>query len=248
MDSQDIYWYDPWFNIPFNLTTVFTTTVACLIVFLISVIGARKLAMRPTGLQNFIEWVIDFVRGIIKANMDWKTGGRFIVLAYALLFYMFVANMMGIPFELVTSDSNHYVIWRSPTSDPILALTMAAFVILLTHIYGIKMTGVSGYLKGYVQPVWVLLPFKIIEEVSNFLTLGMRLFGNIFAKEVLLILLVTLGTLGFNYGVFQGVGLGIVTLLPTMAWQAFSIFIGSIQAYIFAMLAMVYMSHKVEQH
>lgn len=240
MNTQSYYWYDPWFNIPFNLTVMFTSTVAMVIVLVISIIGARKLAMRPTGLQNFIEWLLDFVRGIIKANMDWKTGGRFIVLAYALLFYMFVANMMGIPFELATDDANHYVWWKSPTADPILALTMAAFVVVLTHIYGLKLTGIKGYARGFVQPVWVLLPFKIVEEVSNFLTLGMRLFGNIFAKEVLMVLLVTLGTTAWYWG--------ILAFLPLMAWQAFSIFIGTIQAYIFAMLAMVYMSHKVEQH
>ncbi|WP_059104135.1 F0F1 ATP synthase subunit A [Shouchella shacheensis] len=240
MDHQDMLWTDPWIGLTFNLTTVITSTIAFAIVFVLTVIGARKLAMRPSGLQNFIEWVIDFVRGIIKANMDWKVGGRFIVLAYALLFYVFVANMMGIPFELATSDSNHYVLWRSPTSDPVLALTMAGFVILLTHIYGLKLTGTKAYLKGYVTPKWFLLPFKIIEEVSNFLTLGMRLFGNIYAKEILMILLVMLGTSALYWGVFS--------FVPLMVWQAFSIFIGSIQAYIFAMLAMVYMAHKVEQH
>ncbi|WP_078393016.1 F0F1 ATP synthase subunit A [Shouchella patagoniensis] len=226
------------FGLRFNGTTIVTTTIAMLIVFVITVIGARKLAMRPTGLQNFIEWVLDFVRGIIKANMDWKLGGRFIVLAYALLFYVFVANMMGIPFELVKGD--HEVIWKSPTSDPLLALTMAGFVVILTHIYGLKITGLSAYAKGFVTPKWFLLPFKIIEEISNFLTLGMRLYGNIFAKEILMILIVMLGTSGLLWGAFA--------FMPLMVWQAFSIFIGSIQAYIFAMLAMVYMSHKVEQH
>ncbi len=200
---------------------------------------ARKLAMRPTGLQNFIEWVIDFVRGIIKSNMDWRIGQRFIVLAYALLFYVFVANMLGIPFEIV-NDRTHEVWWRSPTSDATLTLTMAAFVIILTHIYGIGLRGPKAYVKSYFTPQWFLFPFKLIEEFSNTLTLGMRLFGNIFAKEILMVLIVMLGTTGFFVGV--------ATIIPLMAWQAFSIFIGAIQAYIFAMLAMVYMSHKVEQH
>lgn len=193
--------------------------------------------MRPSGMQNFLEWVIDFVRGIIKANMSWEKGGRFIALAFTLLFYVFVANMLGMPFELYNKET-HEVWWKSPTSDPVLTLTMAVMVIVLTHFYGIKMRGVGEYFKDYVRPVPFLLPFKIIEEFANTLTLGMRLFGNVYAKEILMVLLVGLGTSSL-FGAFGA-------FIPLMAWQAFGIFIGAIQAYIFAMLSMVYMAHKVE--
>lgn len=226
-----------YFGLTFNMSTVLMTTVSCIIVFLICYIGSRRLSMRPSGMQNFLEWVVDFVRGIIKANMAWEVGGRFIALAFTLLFYVFVANMLGIPFELVGKSSNE-VWWTSPTSDPVLTLTMAVMIVLLTHFYGIKMRGVGEYMKGYVRPVPFLLPFKIIEEFANTLTLGMRLFGNVYAKEILMVLLVGLGTSGI-FGFFGA-------FLPLIAWQAFGIFIGSIQAYIFAMLAMVYMAHKVQ--
>ncbi|GAK05690.1 ATP synthase A chain [Geomicrobium sp. JCM 19037] len=241
MNAQAIYWHPEIFGvqITFNVTTMITFTIAGLIVFLFTFLGSRALAMRPTGLQNFIEWVIDFCRGIIKANMDWKTGGRFIALAYTLLFVIFVSNMMGIPFEIATNDT-HSVLWKSPTSDPFLTLTLAAFVVLLTHIYGIKLRGMKEYSLDYFRPKWFLFPFKIIEEFANTLTLGMRLFGNVFAKEVLMLLLATLATSG---AIWMG-----LMFAPTMIWQAFGIFIGSLQAYIFAMLAMVYMSHKVEAH
>ncbi|WP_273717107.1 F0F1 ATP synthase subunit A [Alkalihalobacillus pseudalcaliphilus] len=226
-------------GLDFNMSTVLMTTVTCIIVFLIAFIGTRNLSMKPSGMQNFLEWVVDFVRGIIKANMSWKVGGQFIALAFTLLFYVFVANLLGIPFEIYNKDT-HEVWWKSPTSDPALTLTMAALVIILTHYYGIKIRGVGEYLKDYVRPVWFLLPFKIIEEFANTLTLGMRLFGNVYAKELLMVLLVGLGSSGL-FGAFGA-------FLPTVIWQAFGMFIGSLQAYIFAMLAMVYMAHKVEAH
>ncbi|AXF57957.1 F0F1 ATP synthase subunit A [Salicibibacter kimchii] len=215
------------------------STIAAIIVATFSIIGARKLAMRPTGLQNFIEWVMDFSRYIITSNMAWDKGGRFIALAYTLLFYIFVANMLGIPFELAT-DTDHYVLWNSPTSDPVLTLTMAGFVIILTHIYGFKIRGAKEYFADYFRPSPILFPFKIIEEVSNFLTLGLRLFGNIFAKELVTIMIVTLAfaaPLGF-----------FLAWIPLAPWLAFSIFLGALQAFIFAMLSMVYMAHKVESH
>ena len=56
--------------------------------------------MKPTGMQNFIEWIMDFVKGIIKSNMDWKTGGRFHVFGMTLIMYVFVSNMLGLPFSV----------------------------------------------------------------------------------------------------------------------------------------------------
>lgn len=218
----------------FNLSNVLMVTVACVIVFIIAVLSTRRLAMKPTGMQNFFEWIVDFVRGIIKSNMDWKTGGHFHILGLTLIMYIFVSNMLGLPFSIVY---NHELWWKSPTADPVITLTLAVMIVGLTHFYGIKMRGFKAYGKSYFQPMPFLFPIKIIEEFSNTLTLGLRLFGNIYAGEILLTILTT----SLATGVFGN----IVAILPTMIWQGFSIFIGGIQAFIFTMLTMVYMAHKV---
>lgn len=218
----------------FDLSIILMTILAAVIVFVIAVIATRKLSLRPTGMQNFLEWVMDFVKGIINSTMDWQTGGRFLTLGTTLIMYLFVANMMGLPFLISVDDK---AIWKSPTSDPIVTLTLAAMVVLLSHYYGIKMKGFKGYLKTFVSPMAFLFPLKIIEEFANTLTLGLRLYGNIFAGEVLLSLLAGLmisGPLGFIGGA-----------IGMIAWQVFSIFVGAIQAFIFTMLTMVYISHKV---
>ncbi len=223
----------------FNLSNVLMITVASIIVFLIAVLTTRKLAMKPTGAQNFIEWVMDFVRNLIKSNMDWKTGGRFHLLGLTLLMYIFVSNMLGLPFAITYSPSDevHELWWKSPTADPVVTLTLAVMVTALSHYYGVKLRGTKEYLKTFVQPVPFLLPLKIVEEFANTLTLGLRLYGNIYAGEILLTLLA--GSLA------TGVGGTIVAILPTIAWQGFSVFIGAIQAFIFTLLTMVYISHKV---
>ncbi|MGZ9814763.1 F0F1 ATP synthase subunit A [Peribacillus simplex] len=221
-------------GIHFNLANVLMMTIASLIVFIIAVTATRKLAMRPTGIQNFIEWVMDFVKNIINSNMDWRTGGQFLMLGMTLILYVFVSNMLGLPFSIVIGDQ---LWWKSPTSDPAITLTLAVMVMGLTHYYGIKMRGMKNYAKTYVQPMGFLFPLKIIEEFANTLTLGLRLYGNIYAGELLLTLLAGLGTSSV---------LGAATaVLPMLAWEGFSIFVGSIQAFIFTMLTMVYLSHKV---
>ncbi|EPZ38290.1 MULTISPECIES: F0F1 ATP synthase subunit A [Anoxybacillus] len=222
------------FGLTFNLSNVMMITVTSAIVFVIALLATRNLSMKPTGMQNFLEWVMDFVKGIIKSNMDWQTGGRFQVLGVTLIMYIFVANMLGLPFAVVINDE---LWWKSPTADPVITLTLATMVVGLSHYYGIKMKGLKGYAEGFVSPMPFLFPLKIIEEFANTLTLGLRLYGNIFAGEILLGLLA--GSLATG---FAGT---VVAIIPTIVWQAFSIFVGAIQAFIFTMLTMVYMSHKV---
>ncbi|MEK5521305.1 F0F1 ATP synthase subunit A [Heyndrickxia sporothermodurans] len=224
-------------GLTFNLANVLMITVASLIVFIIALLSTRKLAMKPTGMQNFFEWIMDFVKGIIKSNMDWKTGGAFHVLGITIIMYIFVSNMLGLPFSVVIKGD---LWWKSPTADPTIALTLAIMIVGLTHFYGVRQKGFGGYLKGFKEPFAFMVPFKIIEEFSNTLTLGLRLYGNIYAGEILLSLLA--GGLAMS-----GPGGWIGAIIPTLAWQGFSVFVGTIQAFIFTMLTMVYMAHKVSQ-
>ncbi|NMD70076.1 F0F1 ATP synthase subunit A [Bacillus sp. DNRA2] len=218
----------------FNLANVLMITVASVIVFLIAVLSTRKLAMRPTGMQNFFEWVMDFVKNIIDSTMDWKTGGRFHVLGITIMMYVFVSNMLGLPFSVVIDGT---LWWKSPTADPVVTLTLATMVVGLSHYYGVKMRGTAAYGKEFLKPFAFMFPIKIIEEFANTLTLGLRLYGNIYAGEILLGLLAS--------GLATGVGGTIAAIVPMLAWQGFSVFVGAIQAFIFTMLTMVYLSHKV---
>lgn len=223
----------PWLD--FNLSNILMTFITCLIVFVLSVLGARKLQMKPTGVQNFMEWIVEFVKGIINDAMDWKMGKAFLPLGLTLITFILVSNILGLV-TVGVFDGDLW--WKSPTSDPGVTLTLALLVILLTHYYGVKIRGTKNYLKSYVQPFPALLPINIIEEFANTLTLGLRLFGNIYAGEVLLGLLLTFTTTNGIIGAIAGP-------IPMMVWQGFSLFIGAIQAFIFTVLTMVYISHKV---
>lgn len=225
------------YNLLFDLSSVLMLTVTAVIVFLIAFLCTRNLSIRPNGKQNFIEWIFDFTRGIINSNMAWNKGGRFHFLAVTILMFIFIANMLGLPFAFI---NGHTLWWKSPTADPTVTLTLSTLMVVLTHFYGVKMRGSGNYLKSFAEPVWFMVPFKIIEEFSSTLTLGLRLYGNIFAGEVLLGLLAAMGvTAGMGAAGFLGAA------IPTIIWQGFSIFVGAIQAFIFTMLSMVYMSHKV---
>ncbi|RSD27133.1 F0F1 ATP synthase subunit A [Mesobacillus subterraneus] len=222
------------FGLTFNLANLLMITIATALVFIIAVLSTRKLAMKPTGIQNFMEWIMDFVKGIINSTMDWKDGGRFHVLGITLLMYVFVSNMLGLPFAVVYDN---VLWWKSPTADPVITLTLAVMVVGLSHYYGVKLKGTAEYGKEFFKPFWFMFPIKIIEEFANTLTLGLRLYGNIYAGEILLgLLAASLATDAVGH---------LAAAVPMLVWQGFSIFVGAIQAFIFTMLTMVYLSHKV---
>ncbi|MFR3733301.1 MAG: F0F1 ATP synthase subunit A [Enterococcus sp.] len=221
----------------FDGTVAMMTIISCIIVFLVVFFCTRNLQMKPKGKQNFIEWVIDFVRGIVADNLPGSQVNNFHLLGVTMFLFVFVANEIGLVTKIVTTDD--ITLWKSPTADPFVTLTLALMVISLTHFFGIKSLGFKNYLiNSYLKPVGFLLPLKIIEEFTNVITLGLRLYGNIFAGEVLL---------GLIANMFISLGwwsLPIVMPLE-MIWIGFSLFIGAIQAYVFVTLTMVFMSHKI---
>ena len=221
-------------GLQFNLANILMITVASAIVFLLAVLSTRRLAMKPTGMQNFMEWVMDFVKNIINSTMDWKDGGRFHILGITIIMYIFVSNMLGLPFSIVVDGT---LWWKSPTADPAVTLTLATLIVGLSHFYGVKMKGAGAYGREFFKPFWFMFPIKIIEEFANTLTLGLRLYGNIYAGEILLSLLAA--------GLATGVGGTLAAALPMLVWQGFSVFVGAIQSFIFCMLTMVYLAHKV---
>lgn len=221
-------------GITFNKSNIMMLLITATIVFLIAILATRNLKLKPTGMQNFFEWIMDFVKGIIKSNMDWKTGGSFHVLGITLILFLFVANVLGLPLAVVWKGD---LWWKSPTADPMITMTLATMVIVLTHYYGIKAQGTSGYGKSFLKPFPLMLPLNLVSEVASTLTLGLRLYGNIYAGEVLIGLIATLGASGL-LGLFGAI-------VPGVAWMGFSIFVGAIQSFIFVMLTMVYMSNKV---
>lgn len=248
----------PWLSV--NLSTLLMTIVTTLIVIIIAIVGTRKLsAGAPKGMQNFMEWLVEFVAGIINSTMDKEKGKHFIYLAITLIMFIFIGNMLGLPlnfitvheepfslfgYEIVTEEmiaqsdivhNGHKVYelawWKSPTADASVTLALAISVMFLTHYFSLKFVGIKKYLKHYVDPHWGFLPIHIIEEFSKTLTLGFRLYGNIFAGEILIAVLLMLPIWA--------------SVLPLAVWQGFSIFVGSIQAFIFTMLSMVYISQKI---
>ena len=237
--------------------TIYVDTVVMIAIVLGIIAGlvfwARRRGLTedaPTGVQNVLEYAVEFVSGLVEDTIG-ERGREIAPLAVTMFLFIIVANWLG----LVQIPGIRFT---SPTADLNSTLALALVTFVLVEYYAIKNRGVGGYLKHFLEPFPVLAPINLIEELSKPVTLSFRLFGNILAGEVMLLVLAFFGG-GFLLGVgqvLQGhvlVGalaiVGVIAILVfDVVWIAFSIFIGAIQAFIFTMLTIAYFGQAMEHH
>ncbi|WP_034907491.1 F0F1 ATP synthase subunit A [Eremococcus coleocola] len=226
-------------GIPVGLNVVLSMIAAVVIVIALCFLFTRNLSVENPGkIQLAFEWIVNLVEGVVKDALGDSMEPAHMVVAITVFLFILVSNLLGLPI-LVEADGISY--WKSPTAELAVCLAMAVSMNLISQYFGIKKYGLLQHFRlTYAQPV-ALLPYNILEEVINMMTLSLRLFGNIFAGEILLKLIAELGN------VF-GIATWPIGIPLQMVWQAFSVFIGCLQAYIFVNLSIVYLSHKVIHH
>ena len=147
---------------------------------------------------------------------------------------MVIANNLGLMAKLQTTDGTN--LWTSPTANLSFDLVLSFCIIVMAHVEGIRRRGIKQYLKGFVTPAF-MTPMNLLEEITNFLSLALRIFGNIFAGEVMTSLLLLLSHQAiFWYPIAFGTNL---------VWTAFSVFISCVQAYVFTLLSSMYLGNKI---
>jgi F-type H+-transporting ATPase subunit a len=224
-------------GLTFNTTNVISGLVTALVVFAVVFAFSRHLKLKPTGKQNALEWVVDFTNGILRGALDETETKNYGLYAFTLFLFIFVSNQIGLFLQIAWGDVSYL---RSPTADPIVTLTLSLITMMLAHYSGVAKFGFKKYFeKTYLSPFKVWLPIGVFTEFIDFLTLGLRIFGVIFAGEMLLKMI---GGIAFSGGIINM----IIAIPIALIWQAFSLFLGSIQAFVFVMLTSVYISHKVE--
>jgi F-type H+-transporting ATPase subunit a len=221
----------------FNMDTIWTTLIAGAIVVALGFWARAQLTRSnddhvPTKLQLVWEFVVDQAQSQVEDTLG-RVNRTVVMIAVAEFFFILVANWM----EMIPSEPNeHYHLLPSPTADTNLTYAMAVAVIVSVWVYGIRQNGAGGYLKHFVQPHWAMLPLNVIEEVTKPVSLALRLFGNIFAGGILLALIASLTA--WSVGVVP-VG-GVLSVFFSIVWKLFDMAIGLIQAFIFALLTVLY--------
>jgi len=210
---------------PLDVTnTVLTAWVVIILLVLFAYLSTRKMEVMPRGVQNFWELIIELWVGVTENTMGRRRGRRFLPLVATAFLFILFSNWFGtLPISYVTivNPEGHTVpILRSSNSDLNLTAAMAILMIVLAEFFELRSLKLGGYLKGLFVPN----PMRWMEIFTRPLSLSFRLFGNIFAGEVLLATMLVVAP----YVMFVFIGL--------------ELFVGMIQALIFSMLSLVFLS------
>ncbi|MBE9093760.1 F0F1 ATP synthase subunit A [Tychonema sp. LEGE 07203] len=223
--GQQFYWQLG--NLKVHGQVFITSWFVIAILVLVSILGTSKIQRIPSGMQNLMEYVLEFIRDLAKSQIGEKEYRPWVPFIGTLFLFIFVSNWSGalIPWKLIELPSGELA---APTAD---INTTVAFALLTSLAYfyaGFSKSGL-GYFAHYVEPVPFMLPFKIIEDFTKPLSLSFRLFGNILADELVVGVLVLL-----------------VPLFVPLPVMVLGLFTSAIQALIFATLAAAYIGEALE--
>lgn len=214
----------------FGSEVYITTTHVCLLIVCLALV-VLGLAVRhkmkhastvPDGLQNFAEFYVEMLDGIVRGNMfgHWRKYANYILTIFMFILFANISGIFGL---------------RPPTADFCVTLTLALITFAVIQFNAVRTNGPLGYLKSLTQPLPLLFPINVIGEVATPVSLSLRLFGNIMGGTVMLALyyglLPKLATLG----------------IPMFLHVYLDIFSGAIQTYVFCMLTMVFINDKLPE-
>lgn len=217
-------------------TIVTTWLVMALSLVFFAWIGASYRSAYQTRRQVVVEGVVNYIADLATSTLG-PRGEPFVPFFIALFVFIFLLNQFGmLPFKAFGLPFG-----GSPTADPATTVGLALVVFVLTWIAGLRMTGWNR-VKHLFKPTFLLFPINLLEELTRPLTLAARLFFNIFVGELLFIIIasivvakVTIGPLNLSLA---------VTVVPFFV-QFFNFFVGTVQAFIFTLLAIVYLALSI---
>lgn len=204
----------------------------------------------PGGWQNFVEWVVEFIDTSVRGSFS---GGRNLLiapLALTIFIWIFLLNLMDlVPIDWIPGLMGALGLpyfKLVPTTDPNATFGMSIAVFLLILYYSFKIKGASGFaaeLALHPFGKWGMpanLFLEIINLIAKPVSLALRLFGNLYAGEMIFILIALLFSAGIGWGVMAG--------LLQLGWAIFHILIIILQAFIFMTLTIVYLDMAHQQH
>jgi len=234
-------------NMTFHGKTLIMTWTAMAAMLVFCSLGVRNLTSgKPGKMQNVLEWLVDFISNLVSDNMDPEKGRP--ILGYLSTLFMFVlfSNLIGLIPNFSFNLFEHFHIefahlnkifegptLMSPTADINTTMALAILTILLVIGFGVKHKGLH-YFHHFIEPYKVFSIIHVIDMLAKPLTMAFRLFGNIFAGEILIKVILMIPGIWVLGGI-----------LPQTVWLAFSVFIGAIQSYVFTVLTVAYVSQAV---
>ncbi|MGE5577197.1 MAG: F0F1 ATP synthase subunit A [Syntrophothermus sp.] len=207
-------------SIPVSSTVVHTWYIMAFLIIAAFILTRRLRSGAPRGAQNLLEMYVEFIYGLLEPALG-KEGRRFLPLVGTLFIFILALNWSGVFIP-------NFV---PPTTDLSTTAAFAVATIITVHALAIREKGLKHYVAHYFQPFWFLFPLNIIEELVRPFSLAVRLFGNIFGGKM----------------VFSIIFILVPFLAPTPI-MLLEVLMGAIQAFVFSLLTVTYLSGLTKGH
>lgn len=203
-------------------SAVTTMWIVMAVIALLAWVGTRRLKKVPSGIQNFLEFGVEFLMNFYAGILGRENAKRFIPFLMTMFMFILFSNYSGL-----FPGVGHLTGLQAPTSMLSVPAGFAITVFLATHIIGVREHGLH-YFKRFGQPFIFFLPLNIIEEFVRPLSLCLRLYGNIYGEEMTIAVLLSL-----------------IPLAAPVPMMLLSVLMGFIQALVFTLLTAVYIGNAV---
>jgi len=207
-------------DITLNLEVIFMTWVVFFLLILVGWLATHKRHIYPRTMQIFGELLVQQFYQITEDALDKQMAKKYGPLICALFMFLVLANWLGIIPHL-----------EEPTKDLNTPLSLGIMGFVIAHAAGIKSKGFKAYAREYFEPMFFMMPLNVIGELAKIVSISFRLFGNIMGGSIIILVVSYL-----TYSV----------LLPPLLNAFFGLFVGTIQAFVFTMLTVVYISVQVK--
>ncbi|MDM8514862.1 F0F1 ATP synthase subunit A [Desulfobacterales bacterium HSG16] len=208
------------YKMTFNLDAILMTWIVIAILLLFGFLAARKQKLMPGPIQILGELIVSQIYQLTEDALDKKTAPKYAPLICALFMFLVCCNWIGM-----------FPHMHEPTKDLNTPLSLGLLGFVIAHYSGIRAKGIKAYLMEYCEPIFFMAPLNIIGELAKVVSISFRLFGNIMGGSIIILVV--------SYLTFS-------VLLPPFLNAFFVIFIGAIQAFVFTMLTLVYISVQVK--
>jgi F-type H+-transporting ATPase subunit a len=235
---------------------VFSLILGAVFLALFVFVSRKATSGVPRGWQNFVEYAVEFVEK--QVSEGFHGNAKFVApMALTVAIWIFLMNFMDmLPIDLLPAVGRQIGVHHLrtvPSTDPNITIGMSLTVFLIAFGYSFVAKGIGGVgseflfhpFGKWLMPINFLL--KVVEELAKPLSLGLRLFGNMYAGEMIFILLACFTLNTVSVSIASGANF-LVQLLLTSAWTIFHILIITLQAYIFMVLTVVYMGMAADSH
>ncbi|MGQ3890850.1 F0F1 ATP synthase subunit A [Legionella sp. CNM-4043-24] len=242
-----------------NLDTLFFSITLGALVLGLLYFGARRVTTGVPGkLQNFAEMMLQFADGQVKDCFHGKAN-LIGPLALTIFMWVFVMNFMDIlPVDVLPALAKHtgvHYLKVVPTNDLNMTFGLSIAVFVLIIFYSIKIKGVKGFVRELTMQPFnhpLFVPFNLLLElvglIAKPISLALRLFGNLYAGELIFILIALLTLNAASSTITGTVTMSVAQFLLSLGWSIFHILVITLQAFIFMVLTIVYLSLAHEDH